>query len=120
MQTARRDGDGRDAGTGHATGGRGSFVVTPRPVGLLGTEPIVERQLPGDGADFHTDTFGFMQREEGELGVRVIAVAAIAIGPGPFLIAGSYTWAASNQRALRVIWDFAVFLGIRGGEYHGL
>src|SRR6185437_7664196 len=72
IQPVGGDDHRRNAGARHAAGAGLSGLVAPRAVGLLGAGPIVERQSPGLVADRDPDAFGLVQRQQRELGVRVV------------------------------------------------
>ena len=72
----RRDPDAGDPGTGHAA--RPAAVadgVAPRPVAVGAGDPVSVGPLPDVWPHADTRPIGLVQRQEGELGIRVVAGA---------------------------------------------
>ena len=74
----------RDAGTRHAAGADGAgLAVAPRSVGILASLPILFGQPPCSVLGRHADALGLVQRQQGELGIGVVARAAAHAGIRP-------------------------------------
>ena len=71
-----------DSGSRHAASAPQPRVVSPRAVWVLTVLPVGFRPAPDVRVDRHPRAFGLIERQEGELGIRVVA-RAVRIGPGP-------------------------------------
>ena len=82
VELPRGDDQRRDSGGGHAAGRRLVGGVAPGTVGTLRSAPVVDRRAPHLVVDLGSRAFGFVECEERELGVGVVAGSlAPRVGP---------------------------------------